>query len=128
MKISKEQRKHCKILADEIHIKLWVQFQGGHLIDFCVDEPEKPAWKVLRFIVVTLKTQPTFVARSMFSLNADFLFDEIFHLMKITPDATGIVYLIVCYNLKCNQNMIFAKSWYSKLLFAAASINWWKIW
>ena len=66
MKISKEQRKHRKILADEIHFKLWVQYQGGHLIDFGVDDPEKPAGKVLTLIVVTLKTQPTFAARSKF--------------------------------------------------------------
>ena len=74
-------------------------------------------------MVVTLKEGPTFVARSMFSLNDDFPFDKIFHLMKLAPDATEIVYLIVWYNLTSNQNMIFAKLGYSKFLFAAASNN-----
>ena len=35
--------KHCKILVDEIHIKPRVQLQGGHLIRFSDDEPEKLA-------------------------------------------------------------------------------------
>ena len=39
--------------------------------------------------------QPAFVVRliTMFSLKADFLFDQINHLMITIHDATGIIYL-----------------------------------
>lgn len=43
----------------------------------------------------TLMGQPAFVVRliPMFSLKADFLFDQINHLMITIDDATGIIYL-----------------------------------
>ena len=51
--------------------------------------------------------QPVVVARliPMFSLKADFLFDQTIQLMKIIHDVTGIVYLVMCGNLKYNQSI-----------------------
>ena len=56
-------KKHCKILARKIRIKLEFQYQGGHLIGFSVDEPEKPAKTVLALIVASIMGQPAFFAR-----------------------------------------------------------------
>ena len=47
-------KTHFKALADKIHIKLGGQYQGGHLIDFSVDQPEKPAKAVLALMLAPL--------------------------------------------------------------------------
>lgn len=75
-------QKHVKIPADEIHIRSGVQYQGGPLIGFSVDEPEKPAKNVLAFMLASLMGHPAFVIRliPIFPLKANFLFDQIIQL------------------------------------------------
>ena len=69
-------QKHVKILTDKIHNKPSVQYQGGYLIGFSVDELEKLAKTGLAVMLALLIGQPIFVERLMpiFSLKADFSF------------------------------------------------------
>ena len=69
-------QKHVKILTDKIHNKPSIQYQGGYLIGFSVDELEKLAKTGLAVILALLIGQPNFVERLMpiFSLKADFSF------------------------------------------------------
>ena len=64
------EESHCKILLDDIHIKLGVQFQGGKLLGLQADDPQKLNKIVLALMVAS------FVARliPIFSLKAEFLF------------------------------------------------------
>ena len=98
--------RHCKILVDEIHIKPGIQYQGGHLIGFSADQPDKAAKSVLALMIAPLMGKPAFVARliPIFSLNAEFLYDQINQLTKIIHEANGFVYLVMTDNLKCNQS------------------------
>lgn len=70
------------------------------MIGFPVNEPTKPSKIILALMVTTL-----FGLIPMFSLKTDLIFDEIIQLMEISHDATGIVYLFMSDNLKCNQRM-----------------------
>lgn len=99
--------KHCKILCDEIHIKPGVQYQGGHIIGFSDDEPEKAAKTILALMVAPLLGKPAFVARliPIYSLKADFLYQQVLILIKIIHSAGGFVYLVMCDNLRTNQSM-----------------------
>ena len=45
--------RNCKILCDEIHIKPGVQYQGGHIIGFSVNELEKTSKGDFSFDVST---------------------------------------------------------------------------
>ena len=69
-------QKHVKILTDKIHNKPSIQYQGGYLIGFSVDELEKLAKTGLAVILALLIGQPNFVERLMpiFLLKADFSF------------------------------------------------------
>ena len=90
-----------------MHIKPGVQLQGGHLIGFAADEPEKLAKTVLALMISPSMGKPSFVARliPVYSLKADFLYDQIMLLLKIIHDASGYVYMVMSDNLKTNQSM-----------------------
>lgn len=70
------------------------------MIGFPVNEPTQPSKIILALMVTTL-----FGLIPMFSLKADLIFDQIIQLMEISHDVTGIVYLVMSDNLKCNQSM-----------------------
>ena len=85
--------RHCKILLDEIHIKPGVQFQGGHIIGFSCDEPDKPAKTVLALMIAPLLGKPAFVTRliPIYSLKAAFIFEQLRILIEIIHTAYGFV-------------------------------------
>ena len=99
--------RHCKILADEIHIKPGVQYQGRLTFGYSVDQPNKPAKTVLALMVCTLMVKPAFVARLIptFLLKADFLYEQVSLLIKIVHDASAFVFLFMSGNLRANQKM-----------------------
>ena len=49
--------KHCKVLADEIHIKQGAQYSGRHLIRFFSDESGKLAKTFITLMIVALMEQ-----------------------------------------------------------------------
>ena len=73
-----DMQKHCKIIFDEIHIKPGVQYQGGHILGFSEDQPEKPARTILAIMIGPLMGGPPFVARliPIYSLKQDFLYEQ----------------------------------------------------
>ena len=103
----KGHQKWCKILIDKIHIKPSIQYQGGHVVGFSDDQPEKAAKTVLSFMVSPLMGGPAFIARliPVHSLNSELMFDQINQLLKIIHDASGYVYLVMTDNFKANQSL-----------------------
>ena len=103
----KGRQKWCKILIVEIHIKPSIQYQGGHVVGFSNDQPDKPAKTILSFMVSPLMGGPAFIARliPVYSLNHELIFDPINHLIKIIHDSSGFVYLVRTDNLKANQSL-----------------------
>ena len=116
--------KHCKILIDEIYIKPGAQYQGGHIIGYAEDEPSKIAKTVLALMISTQMGKPAFVARLIlvYSLTAEFLFDQVSKLIEIIHENSGFVYMAMNDNLRANQKMfsIFHKTYKPRSLFSIA--------
>ena len=102
--------KHRKVLAAEIHIKLGAQYEGGHIIGYAENEPEKIANTVLALVVAPLMGKPAFVARliPVHTLTGNFLYEQISNLLKIIYEAAGFVFLVMNDNLRANQKMFSA--------------------
>ena len=116
--------KHCKVLADEIHIKPGAQYEGGHIIGYAENEPEKIANTVLALMVAPLMGKPAFVARliPVHTLTSDFLYEQISNLLKIIYEAAGFVFLVINDNLRANQKMFsaFHQNFTSKSIYSVS--------
>ena len=71
-----------------------MQYQGGHILGFSGDEPNKPA-----LMIAPLLGKSAFVDRlvSIYSLKADFLFEQLGILIKIIHSAYGFVFFLFFY-------------------------------
>ena len=81
-----------------MHIKPAVRHQGGHVIGNSVDEPDKPATTVLAIMVAPFMV---FVVRliPIYSLKADFLFEQVKSKIEVIHQNSGYVYLVMGNNL-----------------------------
>ena len=97
--------KYCKILVDEIRIKPGVRYQGNHVFGFSNDEPTMPARTVLAIMVAPSMGKAAFVFRliPMFSLKADFLFEETKKLVDLAHKHGGYAFLLMSDDLRTNQ-------------------------
>ena len=55
-------QRFCKIIVDEIHIKISIRYRGGHVIGNSLDERSKAARTVLSIMIGPLTGAPAFVA------------------------------------------------------------------
>ena len=69
------------------------RYQGGHIIGYAEDEPSKIAKTVLALMISTQMGKPAFVARliPVYSLAAEFLFDQVSKLIEIIHENSGFV-------------------------------------
>ena len=97
-------KNYCKILVDEILIKSAVRYEGNHVIGFSNDEPTKPARTVLAIMVVPSMGKPAVVCRliPMFSLKADFLFEETKKMIDLVHKLGGYAFLLMSDGLRTN--------------------------
>ena len=100
--------KLCDITADEIYVKASVRYRVGNIIGLSVDQdPPKPAKTILGLMVNFLYGTPGFIARllPLFSLNAEFLMEQLVLLIQIVHDAGGYAFLTMTDNLSVNAKM-----------------------
>ena len=93
-------------MVDEIHVLASSRYRGCHLIGSSMDQPEKAARTVLGLMIETMYGGPSFMARlvPVYSLTAQFLFEQIERLIHIIHAAGGFVFLIMCDDLRANQS------------------------
>ena len=105
-------------------MKPGAQYQGGHIIGYAEDEPSKIAKTVLALMIFTQMGKPAFVARliPVYSLTAEFLFDQVSKLIEIIHENSGFVYMAMNDNLRADQKMfsIFHKTYNPRSLFSIA--------
>ena len=98
------KQKYCKILADEMHIKPAIRYQGNHVVGYATDEPTKAAKTILALMVCPILGGEAFVARliPVFSLKHDLLYDQLIRLITIIHESGGYVFLAITDNLRTN--------------------------
>ena len=118
-----DMQKHCFVSVDEINIKPDIRYRGNHLIGQAVDvSTGEPAKKILTLMINPSLGAPAFVRRliPVFSLKADFLFDQVISLPKTIHQCGSYVFLIMADNLFVNQKLlkIFHEKFKTKEIFA----------
>ena len=93
------------MLVDEIHIKTSVRYQGNHAVGFSCDEPSKAAKTVLAIMIAPSMGKLAFVCRliPVYSLTANFLFEQTLKVIELLHKNSGYAYLLMCDNLRTNQ-------------------------
>ena len=116
------KQKFCKIIIDEIHVKPSIQYQGGHIVGYSEDHPDKPAKTILTFMVSPLLGGPAFATRliPVHSLKHEMMMEQLLMLIQIIHDCEGFVYLVISDNLRANQALFkkLHKDYGSKSIFS----------
>ena len=76
-----------------------MQYQGGYILGFSGDEPDKPAKTILALMAAPLLGKLSVPGRFLFTLlKADFLFEQFRIRIQIIHSAYGFVYMVTCDN------------------------------
>jgi hypothetical protein len=96
----------CSIIFDEVYARPSLRFTGCHIVGFAEDAPEQLAHTVLVMMVKPFMGASPFVARlaPTFSLQPQFLFDQVVRLIQIVYQNGGSVVSLICDNHFTNRN------------------------
>ena len=101
----KENQRQCVVMVDEVYIKKALLYHGGTVFGNAKNDPSKLATTMLGIMIKCLMGGPTFLLKMIpiNGLDANFLFEQVNHVVDLIKDTSGEVASIVCDGNRTNQ-------------------------